>query len=175
MVVGNFSPFILDYQGFVEVFDYMIDQTDRKIVTAVIEDGRASVEAVAEAVGLSPTPTRRRIRRLEEAGVISGYQAVIDPEKCGLELAIYVFIKLQSRDRKAIAEFEARVLDLPEIQRCDLITGAHDYILTLRLPGMKDYNRYLREVLAELPGIFGIETSVVIGQVKNTPLLPLGN
>ena len=152
----------------------MIDQTDRKIVTAVIEDGRASVEAVAEAVGLSPTPTRRRIRRLEEAGVISGYQAVIDPEKCGLELAIYVFIKLQSRDRKAIAEFEARVLDLPEIQRCDLITGAHDYILTLRLPGMKDYNRYLREVLAELPGVFGIETSVVIGQVKNTPLLLLG-
>lgn len=175
MVVGNFSPFILDYQEFVEVFDYMIDQTDRKIVTAVIEDGRASVEAVAEAVGLSPTPTRRRIRRLEETGVISGYQAVIDPEMCGLELAIYVFIKLQSRDRKAIAEFEARVLDLPEIQRCDLITGAHDYILTLRLPGMKDYNRYLREVLAELPGVFGIETSVVIGQVKNTSLLPLGN
>ena len=141
----------------------MIDKTDRKIVTAVIEDGRASVEAVAEAVGLSPTPTRRRIRRLEEAGVISGYQAVIDPEKCGLELAIYVFIKLQSRDRKAIAEFEARIMELPEIQRCDLITGAHDYILTLRLPGMKDYNRYLREVLAELPGVFGIETSVVIG------------
>ena len=151
----------------------MIDKTDRKIVTAVIEDGRASVEAVAEAVGLSPTPTRRRIRRLEEDGVISGYQAVIDPEKCGLELAIYVFIKLQSRDRKAIAEFEARIMELPEIQRCDLITGAHDYILTLRLPGMKDYNRYLREVLAELPGVFGIETSVVIGQVKDTPLLPL--
>lgn len=152
----------------------MIDKTDRKIVTAVIEDGRASVEAVAETVGLSPTPTRRRIRRLEEDGVISGYQAVIDPEKCGLELAIYVFIKLQSRDRKAIAEFEARIMELPEIQRCDLITGAHDYILTLRLPGMKDYNRYLREVLAELPGVFGIETSVVIGQVKDTPLLPLG-
>ena len=128
----------------------MLDQTDRKIVAALTEDGRASVETVAEKVGLSPTPTRRRIRRLEQLGVISGYQAAIDPEKCGLELAVYVFVKLQSRDRKSIAEFEARVKELPEILQCDLITGAHDYILAVRLPGMKDYNRYLREVLAEL-------------------------
>jgi len=75
---------------------------------------------------------------------------------------------LQSRDRKTIAEFERRILELDEVQRCDLITGVHDYILTLRLPDMKDYNGYLRETLAELPGVFGIETSVVIGNVKNT-------
>ncbi len=151
----------------------MLDEIDRKIITALIEDGRASVEAVAERIGLSPTPTRRRIRQLEEAKVISGYLADIDPDKCGLELAIYVFIKLQSRDRESIARFEARIMELPEIQRCDLITGAHDYILTVRLHGMRDYNRYLREVLAEMPGVFGIETSVVIGPVKNTPHLPL--
>lgn len=152
----------------------MLDRTDQKIVSCLIDDGRASVETVADRVGLSPTPTRRRVRRLEETGVIAGYRADIDPDKCGLELAIYVFIKLQSRDRDSIAKFESRILALPEIQRCDLITGAHDYILTVRLPGMKDYNRYLREILAELPGVFGIETSVVIGQVKNTPHLPLG-
>lgn len=153
----------------------MLDKTDRKIVSALIDDGRASVETIADKVGLSPTPTRRRIRQLEEARVISGYRADIDPEKCGLDLAIYVFIKLQSRDRESIAKFESRIMALPEIQRCDLITGAHDYILTVRLPGMKDYNRYLREILAELPGVFGIETSVVIGQVKDTPHLPLGD
>lgn len=152
----------------------MLDRTDQKIVSTLIDDGRASVETVAERVGLSPTPTRRRIRRLEETGVIASYRADIDPDKCGLELAIYVFIKLQSRDRESIAKFESRILALPEIQRCDLITGAHDYILTVRLPGIRDYNRYLREILAEMPGVFGIETSVVIGQVKNTPHLPLG-
>lgn len=152
----------------------MLDKTDRKIVSALIEDGRASVETVADRVGLSPTPTRRRIRHLEDTRVISGYRADIDPEKCGLELAIYVFIKLQSRDRETIAGFESQIMALPEIQRCDLITGAHDYILTVRLPGMKDYNRYLREILAEMPGVFGIETSVVIGQVKDTQHLPLG-
>ncbi|MEX0347174.1 MAG: Lrp/AsnC family transcriptional regulator [Rhizobiaceae bacterium] len=151
----------------------MIDDIDRKIIREAISDGRASVEAIAEKIGLSPTPTRRRIRRLEQDGIISGYQAAVDPEKCGLELAAYVFVKLQSRDRKSIAKFEARVIDLPEILKCDLITGAHDYILTVRLPGMKDYNRYLRDILAELPGVFGIETSVVIGEVKNTRHLPL--
>lgn len=152
----------------------MLDAIDRKIVTALIEDGRASVETIADRIGLSATPTRRRLRRLEETGVIGGYQAAIDPEKCGLDLAVYVFVKLQSRDRKSIAQFEARIMGLPEVLRCDLITGAHDYILTVRLPGMKDYNRYLRDILAELPGVFGIETSVVIGEVKNTPHLPLG-
>ena len=128
---------------------------------------------MAQAVGLSPTPTRRRIKQLEDAGVIRAVRADIDPEKCGLELAIYVFIKLLNRDRVTISQFESRIMNLPEVQRCDLITGPHDYILTLRLAGMKDYNRYLREVLTELPGVSGIETSVVIGKVKDRPHLPL--
>jgi Lrp/AsnC family leucine-responsive transcriptional regulator len=146
----------------------MLDKTDKNILNALARDGRASIEAIADSVGLSPTPTRRRVKQLEDAGVIKGYRADIDPEKCGLEMAIYVFVKLQSRDRKSIAGFERRVMELNEVQRCDLITGVHDYILTLRLPDMKDYNGYLRETLAELPGVFGIETSVVIGNVKNT-------
>ena len=152
-----------------------MDKIDRKIVAVLTENGRASVETVAEQVNLSPTPTRRRIRRLEEAGIIRAYRAEIDPEECGLELAAYVFINLQSRDRATIAEFEQRVSLLPDIQRCDLITGTHDYILIVYQANMKAYNRYLREVLAELPGVRGIETSVVIGQIKNSPGLPLGD
>lgn len=151
----------------------MLDEIDKRIIVELIADGRASVETVAEKIALSPTPTRRRIRRLEDAGVISGYRASVDPLKCDLALMLYVFIKLQSRERRVIARFEERIKDLPEVLRCDLITGPHDYVLTVRLPGMPDYNEYLRNVLAELPGVFGIETSVVIGQVKDTPHLPL--
>ena len=151
----------------------MLDETDKLIVSQLIQDGRASVETVAENIGLSPTPTRRRIRRLEEEGVITGYRATVDPHKCDLDLALYVFVKLQGRDRETIREFERRVENLPEIVRCDLITGPHDYILTIRLTNMQDYNTYLRSVLAELPGVFGIETSVVIGEVKDTAQLPL--
>ena len=154
-------------------YQLSMDRFDKKILSCLIEDGRASVETVAERIGLSPTPTRRRIKALEEQGIITGYQASIDADECGFKLAIYVFIKLQSRDRATIAEFEKKVIRLPEIQRCDLTTGSHDYILSVRLPGMSDYNQYLREVLAELPGIFGIETSVIIGPVKDTPHLAL--
>lgn len=153
----------------------MLDKIDRKIIAALSADGRASVETVAEAVGLSPTPTRRRIRALEDAGIIRAYRAEIDPEKCGYDLLLYVFVKLQSRDRKTIAAFEERIQRQPEIQRCDLITGAHDYILAMSISSMKDYNKYLREILSEFPGVFGIETSVVVGHVKNTPFLPIAD
>jgi len=74
-----------------------LDHLDRKILITLQQDGRASVERVAEQVGLSPTPTRRRIRRLEETGVITGYTARVDPAACGLDLSLYVFVKLESR------------------------------------------------------------------------------
>ena len=150
-----------------------LDRIDRKILSALVDDGRASVESVAERVGLSPTPVRRRIRALEEQGVIRAYRAEIDPEKCGLETQLYVFVKLKSHDRETIDSFETRIRRQPEFQQCALITGAHDYLLTIRIPNMKEYNRYIREILAEFPGVFGIETSVVVGSIKDAPALPL--
>ncbi len=150
-----------------------LDQLDKKILTALQKDGRASVERVAEEVGLSPTPTRRRIRRLEDEGVITGYAAMIDPAACGLDLSLYVFVKLESRHRSNIESFETTIQKMAEVVSCHLITGAHDYLLVMHLSGINDYNRYLREVIADIPGIIGIETSVVIGEVKNSKVLAL--
>lgn len=150
----------------------MIDQTDKKILQTLFEDGRASVETVAGRVCMSPTPVRRRIRHLEETGVIKGYRADIDLGVCGLPLTLLVFVKLQSRDRVTIAQFEQRVRSLKEVLTCKLITGSADYMLTLRVTDMTAYNDYLRGVLAELPGVFGIETSVVISEVKSATQLP---
>ncbi len=150
-----------------------LDQFDKKILAALQKDGRASVERVAEQVGLSPTPTRRRIRRLEETGVIAGYAARIDPAACGLDLSLYVFVKLESRYRSNIENFETAVQKMAEVVSCHLITGAHDYLLVMHLASINDYNRYLREVIADIPGIIGIETSVVIGEVKNNRVLAL--
>jgi len=150
-----------------------LDQLDKKILAALQKDGRASVERVAEEVGLSPTPTRRRIRRLEQACVITGYSAVVDPVACGLDLSLYVFVKLESRHRSNIDNFEDAIHAMPEVVSCHLITGAHDYLLVMHLAGINDYNRYLREVIADIPGIIGIETSVVIGEVKNNKVLAL--
>ncbi len=150
-----------------------LDKIDRKILTALQRDGRASVEVIAEIVGLSPTPTRRRIRRLEQEGMIKGYTAIIDPMACGLDLSLYVFIKLERRSRENIDGFEKAIDRLPEVESCDLVTGSHDYLLIMHIANMNDYNRYLHEVIADIPGIVGIETSIVIGQIKRSRTLAL--
>lgn len=149
-----------------------IDDTDRRILQALAADGRQSVEAVAETVGLSTTPTRRRIKALEAAGIIRRYAVDIDMERAGYGLTVYVFMKLQSRDQTTIGKFEDRVRRLPEITTSALVTGPHDYVLTMRVKDMETYNRFLRSVLSELPGVFGIETSVVIDWIKSEIPLP---
>ena len=146
-----------------------LDHIDQKIIQALIEDGRASVETVAEVVGLSPTPARRRIKRLESEGIITGYRAEVDTEKCGLELFLYVLVTLTVGSADNMADFEAAVQNLPEIQKCDLIAGANCYILSIRLKNMKQYNDYLRNTLVKLPNVYAVETRTVIGHVKDTP------
>ncbi len=152
----------------------MVDHIDKKILQALFEDGRASVETVAEKVGLSPTPVRLRLQRLKETGVIRGTRAEIDLAKCNLELAVIVFVKLSARDRSTISAFETRVLSIREITHCLLISGPFDYMLTVHTADMAGYNQTLRNQLAELPGVFGIETSFVISEVKTFSKLPWG-
>ena len=149
-----------------------IDKFDRKILYELSRDSRLSVERLAEKVGLSATPVRRRIKLLEEVGILKRYTIEIDLEKCGFGQLMYVYVKLKSRDRDTISKFEARVRTLSEVSVCNLITGAFDYILEIHTKDMQGYNAFLRDVLAELPGVFGIETSVVINPVKSEPFLP---
>ncbi|OED37193.1 hypothetical protein AB833_24410 [Chromatiales bacterium (ex Bugula neritina AB1)] len=146
-----------------------IDAIDIKILDTLLDDGRASVESVAERIGLSPTPTRRRIRRLEEEKIITAYRAEVDPEQAGLEIRLHVLVKLQARDRPTIEKFEKAVHETPEVQSCDLLTGQYDYILLIHLSSMKDYHRYLRQFLENNGGISSIESNVVIGNIKRTP------
>ncbi|MDE0524609.1 MAG: Lrp/AsnC family transcriptional regulator [Boseongicola sp.] len=149
-----------------------MDEIDKKILHALSSDARRSVESVAEEIGLSTTPTRRRIKNLEAGGIIRRYTVDVDMDRAGYGLTVYVFMKLQSRDQTTIATFENKLLHLPEVTACALVTGPHDYVLTMRFEDMDAYNRFLRSVLSELPGVLGIETSVVIGSVKNEVPLP---
>lgn len=150
-----------------------MDKTDRLIIDVLQQDGRASVEKVAEQIGLTPTPTRRRIRQLESSGAIKAYAAIAEPEKCGLAMTIYVSVRLEHRSRKHIDAFERAIKNLPEVVRCDLVSGSFDYLMLLHLPSMSAYNRYLHTVIANVPGIAQIESSVVIGNIKSTHRLGL--
>lgn len=150
----------------------MIDEIDRKILHNLSRDARLTLEKLSELVGLSPTPVRRRVRLMEEAGIIRRYTIDVDMDKCGFTQQVYVYIKLARRDREAISKFESRVRTLPQVSVCNLVTGSFDYMLEVHTRNMSEYNDFLRDVLAELPGVFGIETSVVIDKVKSEPALP---
>jgi len=150
-----------------------VDATDIKILNTLLEDGRASVESVAEKIGLSPTPTRRRIRRLENDNIISAYRAEVDPIEAGLEIKIHALVKLQARDRATINNFEKIVRSMPEIQLCDLVTGQYDYVMLFHLSSMKEYHRYLRQFLENNTAVSSIESNVVIGNIKKSATLAL--
>lgn len=150
-----------------------MDKTDVRILHALSKDSRASVDTIAETVNLSSTPVRRRIKRLEDDGVIQNYGVAVDMKRCGYSLHLFILIKLKSRDSSTIADFERRIINQPQITTCQLVTGSYDYILQVFLPNMEGYNEFLRSVLSELPGVFGLETSVVISPVKETPSLPI--
>ncbi|MCB1464087.1 MAG: Lrp/AsnC family transcriptional regulator [Nitratireductor sp.] len=144
-----------------------LDNIDRRILSALLEDGRASVETVAKKVGLSPTPIRRRIKQLENEGVIKGYSANIDQALCGLSLTLHVSINLKSLDQFIRGDFEKRIKSMPEVQRCHLVTGSSAYFVVLKLKDINYYNHYLRTVIAQLPGVSGITTQVVIDTIKD--------
>ena len=137
------------------------------------QDSRARVETVSDRIGLTPTPTRRRIRRLERDGAITTYAAIADPEQCDLAMTVYVFVRLEHRSLKHIDKFERAIRNLAEVVRCDLVSGSYDYLMLIHLQDMATYNQYLHSVIANVPGIAQIESSVVIGNIKSTHRLAL--
>lgn len=149
------------------------DDIDRKILSALLDDGRASIEAIAERVALSPTPVRKRIRRLESEGVITGYSANIDMAACGLKLTLYSFVRLRSLDRDLIDEFERQIQLMPEVRSCHMVTGSFAYIMALQLEDISEYNKYLRERISKLPGVASIQTQVVIDTLKDKVQIPI--
>ena len=150
-----------------------LDQMDRRILTALLEDGRASVETVSERVGLSPTPVRNRIKRLERDGMIKGYSAVVDLAACGLSLTLYAFVRLRSMDPTLIEAFERQIQLMHEVRTCHVVTGSYSHIMVMQLEDIADYNNYLRERLSKLPGVASIQTQVVIDAIKDKIQIPL--
>lgn len=144
-----------------------IDTLDRAIIAALHEDGRLSQVQLAERIPLSATAIARRIRALEEAGVIEGYQARINRKAIGLEMTVHVFISLQDQAEQCLDAFEAAVIAAPSIIGCQLMSGEDDYILTILARGLADYERIHKEELSRLPGVTRLRSSFVLREVKS--------
>lgn len=149
-----------------------VDAIDRKIVAALMENGRLTNQELSERVGLSPSPCLRRVRNLEEAGIIKGYTAIIDQERYGLPINVFVSIRLERQTDAALKAFERGIEAMDEVVECYLMTGNRDYLLRVVSDSLKSYERFVREVLSALPGVASIESSFAFSQVKRHPRLP---
>lgn len=149
-----------------------MDAIDRKIVRELQRDGRISNQDLADRVGLSPSPCLRRVRGLERNGVLKGYTAIVDQEKYGLPVDVFVSISLENQRDEALKAFETAILRLDEVMECYLMTGSRDYLLRVVCDGLKSYERFTRDQLAKLPGIRSIESSFALGRVKGGVSLP---
>ena len=150
-----------------------LDHIDRKILRALLSDGKISVGELAEKVGLSPSPCARRVRLLEKAGVIKGYAAIVDQKKVGLPISAFASIKLERQREEDLDRFEEAVSRWPEVLDCYLMTGQRDYLMRIVAADLEAYERFIKDKLTRLENIASIETSFALGQVKRTEVLPL--
>jgi len=152
---------------------HQLDKIDRNIVRILQRDARTSFTALAKQVGLSTTPCKERVRRLERDGVIQHYQAVLDPRALDRGLVVFVQIRLNRTSQDIFEEFTASALDLPEVQECYLVSGNFDYLLKARVADMNAYRILLGETLLTLPGVLESTSYVVMEQVKESLMLPV--
>ena len=142
------------------------DETDRRILKELVADARLTNNELAERVGLSASPCLRRLRRLEETGVIRGYTALVDPAVDGWTMTAIATVTLSRQHEDEIVMFEEAVRGWDEVLECHLVTGSRDYVLKVMSAGLEHYERFIKEKIARLKCVASIETSFVMNTIK---------
>jgi Lrp/AsnC family leucine-responsive transcriptional regulator len=150
-----------------------LDRTDVRILDVLQHEGRLSNQEIAERVALSPSPCLRRIKRLEEHGVIRGYVALLDAERLGVGLLAYVSVKLEKRGKMPMDEFRALVQGWPEVLACYAMTGEMDYLLRVQVEDLPHFSRFVMDQLLRQPGVVDVKSSFALERIKDTTALPL--
>lgn len=151
-----------------------LDDIDRRIIAALQADGRMTAQELADRVGLSPSPCARRVRLMEDRGVITGYTAVIDQDMVDLPISVFASIKLERQREDELERFNAAISRWPEVVDCYLMTGQRDYLLRIVVRDLHAYERFLKEKLTRLDGVASIESSFALSQIKRSNVLPVG-
>ena len=154
-----------------------LDSIDLRVLRALQANGRATYDELAAQVSLSASATLRRVKRLEESGVIQGYVALLRPERVGLPLMAYINVRLEkhteSHKRSPMDAFRASVQGWPEVVECASLTGDMDYLLRVVVADMAHYSRFVMETLLKHPSVQDCKTSFVLDRVKTTTALPI--
>ena len=151
-----------------------LDRYDLRILEVLQQDGRISNQDLADRIGLSPSPCLRRVRALEESGLIAGYHAHLEPKLAGLSLAALLHISMDQHTPERFANFEARIAEIPEVLECLLITGQEaDYQLKVVVRDMDAYQELLLNRITRIAGVTGVHSSFVLRRVIDRASLPL--
>ncbi len=157
--------------------EHTLDKLDRSILRRLQENGRETYDVIGEQVGLSPSAVLRRVKRLEEAGVIERYVALVPPEKVGLGLTAYLNVRLEKsteiHKRNPMDAFKQSVQNWPEVVECASLTGDMDYLLRVVVSDMQHYSRFIMETLLKHPSVADCKTSFVLDRVKATTSVPV--
>jgi len=150
-----------------------IDDIDKSILRGLQEDGRISNVRLAEAVGLSEAACLRRVRALEEGGLITGYTALVNAAGLGLTGNVFVEITLHQEQQRDLEAFERAVRGVPEVMECYLMTGQYDYLLRVVVADLEDFERIHRESITRLPGVSRVQTSFALRTVTKRTGFPV--
>jgi len=153
--------------------NYEFDGIDRKLLRSLQADSRKSVQELGEAVGLSASACHRRLKGLEERGLIEGYRAVLNARKLGFPMMFFIELSLTSQSEPTLDAFETAVRDVPEILECHLMAGQSDYVLRVVCRDHEDFERLHRRLVARLPGVARVHSNMSIRTVKARTGLPL--
>ncbi|MBY0303356.1 MULTISPECIES: Lrp/AsnC family transcriptional regulator [Sphingomonas] len=149
-----------------------IDRIDRRLIALLLANARATAFMLADAIGRSASAVGRRQRALEEAGVITGYEARVDLARLGYRTIVHIKMTLESQRKDVLEAFEAAIVTSPSVVRCDLMSGNDDYLVTVRARDLTHFAAIHREELSRLPGVTRMESGFVLREVVS-PRLPL--
>ena len=151
-----------------------LDQQDIAILKELQRDASLSSTELAERVRLSQSPCWRRVNQLEEAGIIQRKVAVLARRKLGIEVLVFVHVKLASHGWQSLPKFKQKVVSFPEVLQCFLVMGDIDFILLVATRTIEEYNHFVQQKLAQIPGVQSVDSRIVSEETKNTTELPLG-
>jgi DNA-binding Lrp family transcriptional regulator len=150
-----------------------LDNIDRQILSLLQSNARISNAELAEKVNLSPTPCLRRLRKLEESGLIRHYTAILNEKALGFLVSAYVWVNLEKNTKENGQAFESAIRLLPEVVECCVVAGRHDYVLKVVTTSLEDYDRFMKEGLAEVKPVAGLESMIILNQSMVGSGLPL--
>ena len=152
----------------------MLDAIDRKILALLQRDARLTTQQIADDVGLTLSPCHRRIKLMEQAGIIERYVAIVNQRAVGLPVSVFISIKLERQKEADLERFAKAISGWSEVLECYLMTGHRDYLLRVVVPDLAAYEQFLKKKLTRVEGVASIESSFALEQVKYSNALPLG-